>query len=558
MMGNDEMPGIMMLTLIEIFNQIHQLPVDRRFSVSVSYVEIYNEHIRDLLDESKKDLPLREDRQRGTVVAGVTERKVDSSDGIIDILREGSSIRTEHATGVNEHSSRSHAVLQIKVTHRSGSGLRTGKLSLVDLAGSERASRTGNKGDRLAEGAAINRSLLSLANCINALCQQKKRRGVHVPYRDSKLTRLLKDSLGGNCMTCMIANVSPASVCTEETFNTLVYAGRARNIKSKATVGKVIAAPAPAAPTNNEADKDDEIARLKARIAELERENGALVTKVATLEARGPGPVARRDSPNPTQPVRRMVIGPAPGGGGGVNGQTPEPRSASAMDGPKPTQPDLQLIGRGPSGAHPIMFLDADEIARKMPPPAFNDQARGKENAPAGPRRQRQSAVPLQVADLHRAQSAPRSPTTKLPAAPVRRGVSRLKAGAKGAARGRVSLAPLSLEVNTAHGEDAHAGGAVTDRGVGGGVRRGVKVAVVPRPTQPHGLMVGLAPNPYNRPPLGRPHPQQPPRPDTRARNLQRERSARLRRMRNDLKVTMKFEELTNMHGQLPGAPIRM
>lgn len=132
-------------------------------------------------------------------------------------------------------------MLQIIVEHKDkDSGIeaeiRVGKLSLIDLAGSERAAKTGNRGIRMIEGASINRSLLALGNCINALCDNMSK-GIknYVPFRDSKLTRILKDSLGGNCRTVMIANISPSDKCYEDTHNTLKYANRAKNIKTNAT-----------------------------------------------------------------------------------------------------------------------------------------------------------------------------------------------------------------------------------------------------------------------------------------------------------------------------------
>ena len=155
---------------------------------------------------------------------------------VMQLLHQGNARRSQAATAANEVSSRSHAVLQINVeTQDKAPGLvaniKVGKLSLVDLAGSERAANTKNSGVRLVEGANINRSLLALGNCINAL-GEKGNKGNFVPYRDSKLTRLLKDSLGGNCRTVMIANISAAESSFEETLNTLKYANRAKNIKS--------------------------------------------------------------------------------------------------------------------------------------------------------------------------------------------------------------------------------------------------------------------------------------------------------------------------------------
>ncbi|KAI8850137.1 kinesin motor domain-containing protein [Chytridium lagenaria] len=155
-------------------------------------------------------------------------------------LRKGNRMRTQEATGANEVSSRSHAVLQVLVGHREDSKdghttERFGKLSMIDLAGSERAADTKNRGMRMIEGANINRSLLALGNCINALGESGKK-AKYVNFRDSKLTRLLKDSLGGNCRTVMIANISPAASNFEETMNTLKYASRARSIKTKVSI----------------------------------------------------------------------------------------------------------------------------------------------------------------------------------------------------------------------------------------------------------------------------------------------------------------------------------
>ena len=186
--------------------------------------------IRDLLVPSSGYLDLRDDPEKGVVIAGVTEFKAESTEQVMNLLLIGNRRRTTEATNANQTSSRSHAVFQIilnKVSRTKNTTVETilGKLSLIDLAGSERGTVTENRGIRLMEGAKINRSLLALANCINAL-GDKNKKGFFVPYRDSKLTRLLKDSLGGNCKTVMIVNVSPSSAQFEETINTLKYANR--------------------------------------------------------------------------------------------------------------------------------------------------------------------------------------------------------------------------------------------------------------------------------------------------------------------------------------------
>ena len=237
MLGNEENPGIMPLTLKELFNKINYYN-NREYTVKLWYLEIYNENIRDLLSNNDNYLDLREDPNKGIIVSGITELNASSSEKILNILKKGNKNRTTEATNANETSSRSHAILQILVSYKDkNSGIdyeiKYGKLSLIDLAGSERASVTQNRGIRLIEGANINRSLLTLGNCINALCEANEK-GIktYVPYRDSKLTRLLKDSLGGNARTVMIANVSPFINCFDDTYNTLNYANRAKKIKT--------------------------------------------------------------------------------------------------------------------------------------------------------------------------------------------------------------------------------------------------------------------------------------------------------------------------------------
>ena len=148
----------------------------------------------------------------------------------MQLLQEGNARRTQEPTAANKSSSRSHALLQVTLYRGNA---QHGKLFLIDLAGSERAQNTQNRGQRLKEGAAINRSLLALGNVINALSSGNK--GRYVNYRDSKLTRLLKDSLGGNSKTCMIAHVTPSNLSYDETYNTLVYANRAKNITTRIT-----------------------------------------------------------------------------------------------------------------------------------------------------------------------------------------------------------------------------------------------------------------------------------------------------------------------------------
>ncbi|CAI5510673.1 unnamed protein product, partial [Closterium sp. Naga37s-1] len=239
MVGNDEDPGLMVLGFNDIFNLVNGMQVNPGESVDIScsYLEIYNEIIYDLLVEASGSLELREDPGQGVSVAGLKRIKVQSAGKILDLLRQGNLRRKTESTDANLTSSRSHAVLQIDVkrvvSSRSAERVMGAKLCLVDLAGSERASETNNMGQQLRDGANINKSLLALSNCINALCQQQKRGVGYVPYRNSKLTRLLKDGLSGNSRTTMVATICPAADQYHHIINTLKYADRAKEIKTR-------------------------------------------------------------------------------------------------------------------------------------------------------------------------------------------------------------------------------------------------------------------------------------------------------------------------------------
>ncbi|KAG1346920.1 kinesin-like protein KIN-8A [Cocos nucifera] len=232
MLGTVENPGVMVLAIKDLFSKIRQRSYDGNHSVQLSYLEVYNETVRDLLSPGRP-LVLREDKQ-GIVAAGLTQYRAYSTDEVMALLQQGNQNRTTEPTRVNETSSRSHAILQVVAEYRikeSGNVVsRVGKLSLIDLAGSERALATDQRTQRSIEGANINRSLLALSSCINALVEGKK----HIPYRNSKLTQLLKDSLGGSCNAVMIANISPSNLSFGETQNTLHWADRAKEIKMKA------------------------------------------------------------------------------------------------------------------------------------------------------------------------------------------------------------------------------------------------------------------------------------------------------------------------------------
>ncbi|KAK7411268.1 hypothetical protein VNO78_02701 [Psophocarpus tetragonolobus] len=234
MLGKVQSPGVMVLAIKDLFSKIRMRSCDGNHAVHLSYLEVYNETVRDLLSPGRP-LVLREDKQ-GIVAAGLTQYRAYSTDEVMALLQQGNQNRTTEPTRANETSSRSHAILQVVVEYRVRDAAmniinKMGKLSLIDLAGSERALATDQRTVRSLEGANINRSLLALSSCINALVEGKK----HIPYRNSKLTQLLKDSLGGMCNTVMIANISPSNLSFGETQNTLHWADRAKEIRTKAT-----------------------------------------------------------------------------------------------------------------------------------------------------------------------------------------------------------------------------------------------------------------------------------------------------------------------------------
>ncbi|KAI7371363.1 kinesin-domain-containing protein [Hortaea werneckii] len=237
--GSAQQPGIIFLTMQELFEKVDEVQAEKESEITLSYLEIYNEQIRDLLNPGtggKQGLMLREDANQAVSVAGLSSHKPQNVQEVMDMVIRGNGNRTQSPTEANATSSRSHAVLQVNISLKDRNASTTepvtmATLSIIDLAGSERASATKNRGERLLEGANINKSLLALGSCINALCDPRKKN--HVPYRNSKLTRLLKFSLGGNCRTVMIVCVSPSSQHFDETQNTLRYANRAKNIQTK-------------------------------------------------------------------------------------------------------------------------------------------------------------------------------------------------------------------------------------------------------------------------------------------------------------------------------------
>uniref|UniRef100_A0A7N9ALD6 Kinesin family member 7 n=1 Tax=Mastacembelus armatus TaxID=205130 RepID=A0A7N9ALD6_9TELE len=242
----DEEQGIIPRAVADVFKLLDENDLTD-FSVRVSYLEVYKEEFKDLLEveTASKDIHIREDKGN-IVLCGIKECEVEGLDEVLSLLESGNTARHTGATQMNPNSSRSHTIFTVYMDKRRGSSrygtttstesqMLSSKFHFVDLAGSERILRTGNTGERLKESIQINSGLLALGNVIGAL-GDPKRKGSHIPYRDSKITRILKDSLGGNSKTLMIACVSPSSSDFDESLNTLNYATRARNIQNRATV----------------------------------------------------------------------------------------------------------------------------------------------------------------------------------------------------------------------------------------------------------------------------------------------------------------------------------
>ncbi|XP_024038388.1 kinesin-like protein KIN-5C [Citrus clementina] len=283
---NGELPpeaGVIPRAVQQIFDTLESQNAE--YSVKVTFLELYNEEITDLLapdeisraaveDKQKKQLPLMEDGKGGVLVRGLEEEIVTSASEIFTLLERGSAKRRTAETLLNKQSSRSHSLFSITIhikeaTPEGEELIKCGKLNLVDLAGSENISRSGAREGRAREAGEINKSLLTLGRVINALVEHLG----HIPYRDSKLTRLLRDSLGGRTKTCIIATVSPAVHCLEETLSTLDYAHRAKNIKNKPEVNQKM--------MKSTLIKDlyGEIDRLKAEVYAAREKNGVYIPK---------------------------------------------------------------------------------------------------------------------------------------------------------------------------------------------------------------------------------------------------------------------------------------
>ncbi|KAG1655591.1 hypothetical protein FOA52_012043 [Chlamydomonas sp. UWO 241] len=308
MEGNDDAPGIMPRSFEYVAEMIAQQTTSAEYVVYLSFLEIYNEVVRDLLlkggakEQANNKLEVKQSEEKGVYVAGLGQHVVQGAKDMARLLRLGKKNRHTGATLMNQESSRSHCILTLTLVRVEGGlsaestaavaaaavatpvrgapappkakkamgKVSVGKLNLVDLAGSERASKSGAQGDRLKEGIAINKSLSALGNVMSALCDGKA--GASVPYRESKLTRLLQDSLGGNSKTVMVANLGPADWNLEESVSTLKYAQRARSIKN--------------APKVNDDPADAMVAGYREQVNKLHAEYADRITKMEEQHAK--------------------------------------------------------------------------------------------------------------------------------------------------------------------------------------------------------------------------------------------------------------------------------
>ncbi|KAF8043736.1 hypothetical protein BT93_A1912 [Corymbia citriodora subsp. variegata] len=249
MRGSVREPGVIPLSVYDLFDSINK-EVGREFLLRMSYMEIYNEEINDLLAPEHRKLQIHENLERGIYVAGLREEIVASPDQVLDLMEFGEAHRHIGETNMNVYSSRSHTIFRMIIESRdktedsdggnSCDAVRVSVLNLVDLAGSERAAKTGAEGVRLKEGSHINKSLMTLGTVIKKLSEGVESQGGHVPYRDSKLTRILQPALGGNSNTAIICNITLAQIHADETKSSLQFASRALRITNCAHVNEIL------------------------------------------------------------------------------------------------------------------------------------------------------------------------------------------------------------------------------------------------------------------------------------------------------------------------------
>ncbi|KAB5577718.1 P-loop containing nucleoside triphosphate hydrolase protein [Coniochaeta sp. 2T2.1] len=329
--------GVIPRIVEQIFESILSSPLNIEYTVRVSYMEIYMERIRDLLQPQNDNLPVHEEKNRGVYVKGLLEIYVSSVQEVYEVMRRGGNARAVAATNMNQESSRSHSIFVITITQKNvetGSA-KSGQLFLVDLAGSEKVGKTGATGQTLEEAKKINKSLSALGMVINSLTDGKSS---HIPYRDSKLTRILQESLGGNSRTTLIVNCSPSSYNDAETLSTLRFGMRAKSIKNKAKVNAELSP-----------------AELKAMLGKAKTQITTFENYIVNLE--GEVQLWRAGE---TVPPERWV---QPLSAGGASGSKTEARSTPRPSTPSRLLPDSRAETPAVSerSGTPSLPLDKDE-----------------------------------------------------------------------------------------------------------------------------------------------------------------------------------------------------
>lgn len=316
-----ESKGIIPRITDQIFDSIMSSPPNLEYLVKVSYMEIYMEKIRDLLAPQNDNLQIHEEKNKGVYVKGLSDYYVGGQEDVHEIMRQGGNARAVSSTNMNAESSRSHSIflLTIQQKNTDTGTQKTGNLYLVDLAGSEKVGKTGASGQTLEEAKKINKSLSALGMVINALTDGKSS---HIPYRDSKLTRILQESLGGNSRTTLIVNASPCAYNVDETISTLRFGVRAKSIKNKARVNAELSP-----------------AELKALLKKSQTDSARYQNYIAALEAelkvwRSGGKVAESDRADMSKVSGTAAPAAAPS----------TPRPASNLGGIRPQTPGSSSI----------------------------------------------------------------------------------------------------------------------------------------------------------------------------------------------------------------------
>jgi kinesin family protein 5 len=321
LMQNPGERGIIPRACVHIFDHINNsTDQDTEYTIKCSYLEIYNEMIMDLFNpkDTKQSLKVHESPSTGVWIGDLTEEFVTCEQDVIDLLAIGGANRAISSTNMNKVSSRSHSCFILSVEQKTKDGsTKTGRLNLVDLAGSEKVGKTGATGQTLEEAKKINQSLSALGNCIHSLTDPKKNK--HVPYRDSKLTHVLKESLGGNTKTCMLIACSPHEYNVEETISTLKFGQRAKTIKNSVKVNRQLSA-----------------AELQARIEALTNQLTALQKYVTSLEQniafmKSPDYVPGKPLPNDIAIKPQATAEEVDGATSGANGAGPDSFNTLAL-----------------------------------------------------------------------------------------------------------------------------------------------------------------------------------------------------------------------------------